>query len=61
MRKLSRVLFRKAKLSSITVIYRDEYRGRRMEKERGLGQDRKEYIEEKGLTPSLGRAVASPV
>jgi hypothetical protein len=42
--KFARVLFRKAKLSSIVVIHKKECRGRKSEKERGLGQDRKIYI-----------------
>lgn len=59
--KFARVLFRKAKLSSIVVIHKKECRGRKSEKERGLGQDRKIYIEEKGLSPQPGRVVEFPI
>lgn len=42
--RLERFSFRRAKSSSIAVLYRKECRGRRLEKERGLGQYGKKYI-----------------
>lgn len=42
--RLERFSFRRAKSSSIAVLYRKECRGRRLEKERGLGQYEKKYI-----------------
>lgn len=46
--RLERFSFRRAKSSSIAVLYRKECRGRRLEKERGLGQSGKNIYRWKG-------------
>lgn len=46
--RLERFSFRRAKSSSIAVLYRKECRGRRLEKKRGLGQYGKNIYRWKG-------------